>query len=140
MHFLMIIYQCHARNDRERLNARDHQHDNPEMFAAEQIIYRKHELAYSRHTGYSFVAFICSCAVLEHGDLLLQVLREMDFRAQFRNDFHFLPCPLQRFMSQKKNSVPCRFCLLDKHVFSGFRSGYHKKSCVQPCGRQNLTH
>ncbi len=32
---------------------------------------------------------------------LIQVLREMDFRAQFRNDFHFLPCPLQRSMSQK---------------------------------------
>ena len=40
-------------------NARLGQHDNPGMSAAEQEKYRKHELAYS-HTGYSFVAFVCS--------------------------------------------------------------------------------
>jgi hypothetical protein len=44
----------------ERWNSRTGQHDNPGMLAAEQTKYRKHELAYS-HTGYSFVAFICSC-------------------------------------------------------------------------------
>ncbi len=43
----------------ERWNARLGQHDNPGMSAAEQEKYRKHELAYS-HTGYSFVAFVCS--------------------------------------------------------------------------------
>jgi hypothetical protein len=43
----------------ERWNARKDQHDNPGMLAAEQTKYRKHELAYS-HTGYSFMAFICS--------------------------------------------------------------------------------
>jgi hypothetical protein len=43
----------------ERWNAQMAQYDNPGMSHAEQEKYRKHELAYS-HTGYSFVAFICS--------------------------------------------------------------------------------
>ena len=34
-------------------------------------------------------------------DFGVQVLREMDFHAQFRNDFHFIPCPPQRSMSPK---------------------------------------
>jgi hypothetical protein len=44
----------------ERWNARQGQHNNPGMLAAKQTKNKKHELAYF-HTGYSFVAFICSC-------------------------------------------------------------------------------
>jgi hypothetical protein len=52
-------------------------HD-PGMLLAEQIKYRKHELAYS-HTGYSFVAFICSC----FGALGLSSIRYLSVLAIF---------------------------------------------------------
>ena len=41
-------------------------------------------------------AYTCNIPCIYHvyTIYILQVLREMDFRAQFRNDFHFLPCPL----------------------------------------------
>ncbi len=44
----------------DRWNATTNQHDNPGLMNTEQTKYRKHEAAYA-HTGYSFVAFICSC-------------------------------------------------------------------------------
>ena len=43
----------------ERWNANTNQFDNPGMLDAEQTKYRKHEDRYT-HTGYSFVAFVCS--------------------------------------------------------------------------------
>ena len=44
----------------ERWNSAANQYDNPGMLAAEQTKYRKHEAQYAQ-TGYSFVAFVCSC-------------------------------------------------------------------------------
>ena len=44
----------------ERWNVNTDQHDNPGLVIAEQTKYQKHETAYA-HTGYNFVAFICSC-------------------------------------------------------------------------------
>ena len=43
----------------EKWNANTNQFDNPGMLDAEQTKYRKHEAQYA-HTGYSFVAFVCS--------------------------------------------------------------------------------
>ena len=43
----------------EKWNANTNQFDNSGMLDAEQIKYRKHEAQYT-HTGYSFVAFVCS--------------------------------------------------------------------------------
>ena len=43
----------------EKWNANTNQFDNPGMVDAEQTKYRKHEAQYA-HTGYSFVAFVCS--------------------------------------------------------------------------------
>ena len=51
----------------------------------------------------------------------------------------FFRAPSRGLCPKNFFSVPCRFCLFDELVFSGFRSGYHKKSYVQPCGRPNLT-
>jgi hypothetical protein len=51
----------------------------------------------------------------------------------------FFRAPSRGLCPKNFVSVPCRFCLLDKLVFSGFRSWHHKKSCVQPCGRPNLS-
>jgi hypothetical protein len=65
----------------ELCNARDQQHENPGMLAAEQTKYRKHELAYSQ-TGYSFIAFICSCfeALGPSAILYLSVLAMLELR------------------------------------------------------------
>ena len=43
----------------ERWNTDTNKYVNPGMLDAEQAKYRKHEAQYA-HTGYSFVAFVCS--------------------------------------------------------------------------------
>ena len=51
----------------------------------------------------------------------------------------FFRAPSRGLCPKNLFSVPCRSRLLEKVVFNGFHSSYHKKSCVQPCGRANLT-
>ena len=74
----------------ERCNSRNNHHDNPGMMAAEQTKYKKHEAQYS-HTGYSFVAFVCSC----FGALGPSAIRYMWVLAMLELRQHVALCNLQ---------------------------------------------